>query len=80
MKCDSKLEPLKARKEIHNRLECEYFFCTSQGRRIHPSNLRQRVCLPLTYSAMSKARTVRRMVNVWIEHFREYQETLGKDR
>jgi integrase len=40
------LEPMKAQKEIYDRLRPEYFFCTQNGGRISPSNLRYRVWLP----------------------------------
>jgi integrase len=55
----SMLEPLKAQKEIHERFECEYFFCTSQGSRIHPSNLRTRVWLPALKKAGCEVREMK---------------------
>jgi integrase len=55
----SMLEPLTAQKEIHKRFKCEYFFCTSQGYRIHPSNLRQRVWLPALKKAGCEVREMK---------------------
>ena len=55
----SMLEPLKAQKEIYDRFECEYFFCTSQGSRIHPSNLRTRVWLPALKKAGCEIRELK---------------------
>ena len=55
----SMLEPLKVQKEIHERFGCEYFFCTSQGKRIHPSNLRKRVWLPSLKKAGSEIREMK---------------------
>jgi integrase len=55
----SMLEPLKAQKMIHERFGCEYFFCTSQGKRIHPSNLRKRVWLPSLKKAGSEIREMK---------------------
>ena len=55
----SMLEPLNAQKEIHDRFQCEYFFCTSQGSRIHPSNVRQRVWLPALKKAGCQIREMK---------------------
>ena len=55
----SMIEPLKAQKVIHERFGCEYFFCTSQGKRIHPSNLRKRVWLPSLNKAGSEIREMK---------------------
>jgi integrase len=55
----SMLEPLKAQKEIHKRFKCEYFFCASQGSRIHPSNLRKRVWLPALKKAGCEVREMK---------------------
>ncbi len=55
----SMIEPLKAQEEIHDRFESEYFFCTTQGSRVHPSNLRQRVWLPSLKKAGCKAREMK---------------------
>ena len=55
----SMIEPLKAQKIVHERFGCEYFFCTSQGKRIHPSNLRKRVWLPSLKKAGSEIREMK---------------------
>ena len=55
----SMLAPLKLQKEIHERFGCEYFFCTSQGKRIHPSNLRQRIWIPTLKKAGSQIREMK---------------------
>jgi integrase len=55
----SMLAPLKLQKKIHERFGCEYFFCTSQGKRIHPSNLRQRIWIPTLKKAGSQIREMK---------------------
>ena len=40
------LAALKTQKKIHDQFQCEYFFCTTTGERIHSPNLRKRVWIP----------------------------------
>ncbi len=45
------LAPLLAQKTIHDQFQCEYFFCTTNGDRIHSPNLRRRVWIPTLANA-----------------------------
>jgi integrase len=40
------LTALQAQKTIHDQFQCEYFFCTVTGERIHSPNLRKRIWIP----------------------------------
>jgi integrase len=40
------LAALQAQKKIHDQFQCEYFFCTITGQRIHSPNLRKQVWIP----------------------------------
>jgi integrase len=40
------LMALRAQKKIYDQFGCKYFFCSAEGKLIHPSNLRQRVWIP----------------------------------
>jgi len=42
----SMFEPLKAQRSIYDCFGGEYFFCSTTGRRVRPSNLRKRVWIP----------------------------------
>jgi len=54
------LESLRSQKEIHARLgKPEYFFCTPEGKPIHPSNLRRRVWIPALKKAALKIRDMK---------------------
>ena len=54
----SMFEPLKAQKKIYDRFGDEYFFCSTNGKRVRPSNLRRRAWIP----ALKKAgRDIREM-------------------
>jgi integrase len=40
------IHALKSQKKIHDQFKCEYFFCSTNGERVDPSNLRRRVWIP----------------------------------
>jgi integrase len=40
------IQALKAQKKIYDSFKCEYFFCTTNGERVDPSNLRRRIWNP----------------------------------
>jgi len=40
------MEALEEQKKIYKQFNCEYFFCTPKGNRIHLSNLRRRIWIP----------------------------------
>jgi integrase len=40
------MDALKGQKKIHEQFQCEYFFCTTQGKTISPANLRKRIWIP----------------------------------
>ena len=40
------VQALKAQKKIYDQFECEYFFCSKNGERVDPSNLRRRIWIP----------------------------------
>jgi len=50
------LESLKAQKEIYREFNNQYFFCSTTGQRVNPSNLRQRVRLLVLEKAGLKKR------------------------
>lgn len=53
------LETLTQQKAIHDRLGCEYFFCTPKGCPVHLSNLRKNVWIPALKRAGVKVREVK---------------------
>jgi len=53
------LGSLEEQKEIHRTFECEYFFCSTSGQQVNPSNLRQRVWLPALEKAGLKPREMK---------------------
>ena len=52
-------EPLMAQKKIYGRFGVEYFFCTTSGHRVRPSNLRKRVWLPALKKAECSIREMK---------------------
>ena len=40
------IQALKAQKKIYDQFKCEYFFCSANGERVDPSNLRRRIWIP----------------------------------
>ena len=42
----SMIQALKVQKKIHDQFKCEYFFCSTNGERVDPSNLRRRFWVP----------------------------------
>jgi len=52
-------ESLKAQEEIYRGFKGEYFFCSTTGQQVNPSNLRQRVWLPALEKAGLKIREMK---------------------
>ena len=52
-------EPLKAQKRICDHVGGEYFFCSTTGKRVRPSNLRKRVWIPTLEKANFEIREMK---------------------
>jgi integrase len=52
-------EALKEQEKIYGKFKGEYFFCTTTGEQVNPSNLRQRVWIPALKKAGLKFREMK---------------------
>jgi integrase len=55
----SMLEALNGQKEIHDKLKCEFFFCTPTGSPVYLSNLRRTVWIPALEKAELRIRELK---------------------
>jgi integrase len=53
------LQALMSQVQIYDQYKCEYFFCTTEGKRICPANLRKRVWIPCLKKACIQYRDMR---------------------
>ena len=53
------IQALKAQKKIYDQFKCEYFFCSTNGERVDPSNLRRRIWIPSLKKADVKLREMK---------------------